>query len=177
MYGGTFERRKGISMSRASRLLAVAVLLIIAATPAFSQQATQGDRALAEATRLLEAKVERFLRYGNAFGGYARSTEDSTELLLVSSLGIEAENAAASAQATRVMLALYTYTSCHPAKADARAMVQAWLKYYAERLDTSLARVNDSLPAAEKATVVLSASGLKDDLRETIALLKSIRLQ
>ncbi len=75
------------------------------------------------------------------------------------------------------MLALYTYTSCHPARADARAMVQEWLKYYTERLDASLARVNESLSSAQMAPVVLSASGMKDDLQETIALLKSIRLQ
>jgi hypothetical protein len=154
----------------------VAVLLVVGASPAFAQQATQGDRALAEVTRLLELKVERFVAAGNAFGDYARSLEDPTQLLLVASLGIEAERAAASVQGTRIMLALYTYTSCHPARASARAMVQDWLNFYTRSLDTSVARVTDSLSTAQMAVVVVSASRLKDDLQETIALLKSIRL-
>jgi uncharacterized protein YlxP (DUF503 family) len=79
-------------------------------------------------------------------------------------------------QATQIMLPLYTYTSFHPARADARAMVQERLNYYTERLDASVARVNDSTSTAQMAVVVVSTSRMKDDLRETIDLLKSIRL-
>ena len=164
-------------MSRACRLLMGAILLLFIATPAFSQQANiQGERTLVEVARRLDARVGRLIGHGTDFGDYSRSSGDSAQFLLLHCLGDEAARAAATLQAAQIMLLLYTYTLFHPARTDARAMVQQSLDSYTEKLDASIARVNDLISTTRSAAAVHSAWRMKDDLRETVDILKSIEL-
>ena len=164
-------------MSRACRSLVGAIILILVATSVFPQQATtQSDRKLVEAAKLLDVKVGRFVGYGNDFEDYSRSTSGSAQFLVLHFLQDEAVRAATAMQATQIMLLLYTYTFFHPARADARVMVQARLDYYVEGLGDSIARVNGLVTRIQNPAIVNSASRMRDDLRETIDLLKSIKL-
>jgi len=168
-------------MLKASRFLAV-LLLVLVSSPALSQEPpTPSDmRSLALVTKLLTEKGFRFLNHARDFAEYRSSSPDYVRSMRIAQ---EARASSDLAAAASVMLVLYAYISHvpprdgeEPERASVRRLLQDWLTGYISQLQKSVSITNYEAGNTQSAMIANSAERMKDDLRETIELLKSIKL-
>ena len=164
-------------MRNASRVL-LAVIIVFAAIPAFSQQpTTKSNSNLADVSELLMAKSKRFGEYERDFLDYASTLDfDSLERMECRDLVDFASRIGDQLDAANLMVLVYDKVSSARDRARIRLLIETFLNRNISFLDVFMRGVNQSLPRITNQTIAASASRMKDDLRETKALLESIKL-
>ncbi len=168
-------------MFRTGARFLVAILLVLAVTPVSPEAAAKTtDRDLLQIAHSLTLRGKHFTQYARDFEDYQVTLDLSHEQALnavLQDLQVEAGWSADRCGTAYELLTHYTRIPDDSRRAEARGVLDGFLKDYAQRLDRSITKVEAwRATVQDEPAVATWAARLKGDMLGTLELLKSVKL-
>jgi len=128
------------------------------------------------AGHLLLAKQGRLLDYGDDFLDFAKSST-GLEYEIATDLDNTAGTAADQLGAASTLLEIYDSMSCREDRAAVERHLQTTLNFSSRLLRNRISEMNNVISHTRKPGVAAEAARMRDDLREAVSILDSVKLQ
>ena len=124
---------------------------------------------------LLRGKQKRLLEYDEDFLDFAKSSSDR-EWRIAMELDTAAGRGSDQLDAAITLLEIYDSLSCKEDRARVKAYLQKELPLYGRFLEIDIKQVNFDISSTGKPGVAAEAARMRDDLREAVGILKSVKI-